>query len=83
MQDSFYRGLTPEESKRVHEYNFDHPGNLVHDLKIYLQYGHLNCSDLNLVRCYWICVENIQFNAYNISLQMLLTQSSSLSVLKR
>ncbi|XP_024453512.1 uridine/cytidine kinase UKL1, chloroplastic isoform X1 [Populus trichocarpa] len=24
-QDSFYRGLTPEESKRVHEYNFDHP----------------------------------------------------------
>lgn len=29
MQDSFYRGLTPEESKHVHEYNFDHPGNLV------------------------------------------------------
>lgn len=27
MQDSFYRGLTPEESERVHEYNFDHPGN--------------------------------------------------------
>ncbi|KAG6741610.1 hypothetical protein POTOM_054884 [Populus tomentosa] len=25
-QDSFYRGLTAEESKRVHEYNFDHPG---------------------------------------------------------
>ncbi|KAG2714844.1 hypothetical protein I3843_03G050400 [Carya illinoinensis] len=24
-QDSFYRGLTPEESERVHEYNFDHP----------------------------------------------------------
>ncbi|GLT33101.1 hypothetical protein SLA2020_077150 [Shorea laevis] len=24
-QDSFYRGLTPEESRRVHEYNFDHP----------------------------------------------------------
>ncbi|KAL6143124.1 hypothetical protein ACLB2K_053820 [Fragaria x ananassa] len=24
-QDSFYRGLTPEESDRVHEYNFDHP----------------------------------------------------------
>ncbi|XP_038718214.1 uridine kinase-like protein 1, chloroplastic isoform X1 [Tripterygium wilfordii] len=24
-QDSFYRGLTAEESKRVHEYNFDHP----------------------------------------------------------
>ncbi|KAL8049224.1 hypothetical protein ABFX02_06G007800 [Erythranthe guttata] len=24
-QDSFYRGLTPEELKRVHEYNFDHP----------------------------------------------------------
>ncbi|KAL8551331.1 hypothetical protein ACS0TY_000424 [Phlomoides rotata] len=24
-QDSFYRGLTPEESKLVHEYNFDHP----------------------------------------------------------
>nr|DAD34280.1 TPA_asm: hypothetical protein HUJ06_004920 [Nelumbo nucifera] len=24
-QDSFYRGLTPEESARVHEYNFDHP----------------------------------------------------------
>ncbi|KAB5516286.1 hypothetical protein DKX38_026934 [Salix brachista] len=23
--DSFYRGLTAEESKRVHEYNFDHP----------------------------------------------------------
>jgi len=28
MQDSFYRGLTAEESERVHEYNFDHPGNL-------------------------------------------------------
>ncbi|XP_044503350.1 uridine kinase-like protein 1, chloroplastic isoform X3 [Mangifera indica] len=24
-QDSFYRGLTPEESKHVNEYNFDHP----------------------------------------------------------
>ncbi|KAF7801689.1 uridine kinase-like protein 1, chloroplastic [Senna tora] len=24
-QDSFYRGLTPEESERAHEYNFDHP----------------------------------------------------------
>ncbi|PKI59241.1 hypothetical protein CRG98_020321 [Punica granatum] len=24
-QDSFYRGLTPEESERVQEYNFDHP----------------------------------------------------------
>ncbi|GLU11463.1 hypothetical protein SLE2022_282040 [Rubroshorea leprosula] len=24
-QDSFYRGLTPEESKRVYEYNFYHP----------------------------------------------------------
>uniref|UniRef100_A0A2P2L860 Uridine kinase n=1 Tax=Rhizophora mucronata TaxID=61149 RepID=A0A2P2L860_RHIMU len=24
-QDSFYRGLTPEELVRVHEYNFDHP----------------------------------------------------------
>ncbi|CAA0824635.1 Uridine kinase-like protein 1- chloroplastic [Striga hermonthica] len=24
-QDSFYRGLTPEELEHVHEYNFDHP----------------------------------------------------------
>ncbi|XP_022633436.1 LOW QUALITY PROTEIN: uridine kinase-like protein 1, chloroplastic [Vigna radiata var. radiata] len=24
-QDSFYRGLRPEELERVHEYNFDHP----------------------------------------------------------
>ncbi|KAJ6838040.1 uridine kinase-like protein 1, chloroplastic isoform X4 [Iris pallida] len=24
-QDSFYRGLTAEESERVHDYNFDHP----------------------------------------------------------
>ncbi|GAU44981.1 hypothetical protein TSUD_184820, partial [Trifolium subterraneum] len=24
-QDSFYRGLTNDECKRVHEYNFDHP----------------------------------------------------------
>ncbi|KAL8193574.1 hypothetical protein R6Q57_026709 [Mikania cordata] len=24
-QDSFYRGLSAEESERVHEYNFDHP----------------------------------------------------------
>ncbi|KAK6133057.1 hypothetical protein DH2020_033212 [Rehmannia glutinosa] len=24
-QDSFYHNLTPEELKRVHEYNFDHP----------------------------------------------------------
>lgn len=27
-QDSFYRGLTAEESERAHEYNFDHPGNV-------------------------------------------------------
>lgn len=27
LQDSFYRGLTAEEAERVHEYNFDHPGN--------------------------------------------------------
>lgn len=27
IQDSFYRGLTEEELKHVHEYNFDHPGN--------------------------------------------------------
>lgn len=33
VQDSFYRGLTPEESDRVHEYNFDHPGRL---LKIFI-----------------------------------------------
>lgn len=26
IQDSFYRGLTAEESEHVHEYNFDHPG---------------------------------------------------------
>ncbi|KAI5431155.1 Uridine kinase-like protein 1 [Lathyrus oleraceus] len=26
-QDSFYRGLKPDELERVHEYNFDHPGN--------------------------------------------------------
>ncbi|KAL8540294.1 hypothetical protein ACS0TY_001769 [Phlomoides rotata] len=25
LEDSFYCGLTPEESKLVHEYNFDHP----------------------------------------------------------
>ena len=25
-QDSFYRGLTPEEMEDVAEYNFDHPG---------------------------------------------------------
>ncbi|CAL0323266.1 unnamed protein product [Lupinus luteus] len=25
VHDSFYRGLTPEELKHVHEYNFDHP----------------------------------------------------------
>jgi uridine kinase len=25
-QDSFYKGLTPEEHHRVAEYNFDHPG---------------------------------------------------------
>ncbi|KAG8366781.1 hypothetical protein BUALT_Bualt16G0003400 [Buddleja alternifolia] len=24
-QDSFYRGLTPEQLERIHEYNFDHP----------------------------------------------------------
>ena len=29
MQDSFYRGLSAEESERVHEYNFDHPGNVI------------------------------------------------------
>ena len=27
-QDSFYRGLTPEEMAHVSEYNFDHPGTL-------------------------------------------------------
>lgn len=26
LQDSFYHNLTEEELKRVHEYNFDHPG---------------------------------------------------------
>jgi hypothetical protein len=25
-QDSFYHNLTEEELARVHEYNFDHPG---------------------------------------------------------
>ena len=25
-QGSFYRGLTPEESAKVVDYNFDHPG---------------------------------------------------------
>ncbi|RDX84011.1 Uridine kinase-like protein 1, chloroplastic, partial [Mucuna pruriens] len=25
IEDSFYRGLRPEELERVHEYNFDHP----------------------------------------------------------
>jgi uridine kinase len=25
-QDSFYHDLTEEELTRVHEYNFDHPG---------------------------------------------------------
>lgn len=37
VQDSFYRGLTPEESKLVHEYNFDHPGTLVYKLKFNLR----------------------------------------------
>lgn len=27
-QDSFYRGLNPEEMANVGEYNFDHPGEL-------------------------------------------------------
>lgn len=26
LQDSFYHNLTPEELARVHDYNFDHPG---------------------------------------------------------
>lgn len=26
FQDSFYRGLTAEESARAQDYNFDHPG---------------------------------------------------------
>jgi hypothetical protein len=27
LQDSFYRGLTAEESAHAQDYNFDHPGN--------------------------------------------------------
>ena len=30
-QDSFYRGLTPEEAKGVNEYNFDHPNAMDQD----------------------------------------------------
>jgi hypothetical protein len=26
LQDSFYRGLTAEESAHAQDYNFDHPG---------------------------------------------------------
>ncbi|RZS06877.1 hypothetical protein BHM03_00037652 [Ensete ventricosum] len=33
--DSFYRGLTAEESKHVQDYNFDHPGDN-HIVHIYL-----------------------------------------------
>lgn len=60
-QDSFYRGLTPEESEHVHEYNFDHPDafdteQLLHCIKtlksgqpyqvpIYDFKKHRRCSD--------------------------------------
>lgn len=32
LQDSFYRGLTNDELKRVHEYNFDHPSTVAWNL---------------------------------------------------
>ncbi|KAJ0053704.1 hypothetical protein Pint_02983 [Pistacia integerrima] len=60
-QDSFYRGLTAEESKRVHEYNFDHPdafdteqlldciktlkSGLPYQVPIYDFKNHRRCSD--------------------------------------
>ncbi|GLT61683.1 hypothetical protein SLA2020_343720 [Shorea laevis] len=60
-QDSFYHGLTPEESKRVHEYNFDHPdafdteqlldciqklkGGQSYQVPIYDFKNHRRCSD--------------------------------------
>ncbi|KAL5702063.1 Uridine kinase-like protein 1 [Ranunculus cassubicifolius] len=60
-QDSFYRGLTPEESKHVHEYNFDHPdafdteqllecvGQLKRGLPVHVPIydfkNHLRCSE--------------------------------------
>lgn len=33
-QDSFYKGLTPEQIKDVHNYNFDHPDSIDWNLLI-------------------------------------------------
>lgn len=32
IQDSFYHPLTDEQLKKVHEYNFDHPGSYIQNL---------------------------------------------------
>jgi len=49
MQDSFYRGLTAEESERVHEYNFDHPGNLFYSNLFSCSCDKKVCISLGLV----------------------------------
>lgn len=46
LQDSFYRGLTNEELKRGHEYNFDHPGKLARILIKIVRHCHWHSRDL-------------------------------------
>jgi uridine kinase len=39
-QDSFYRGLTEEQSEHVGEYNFDHPGTCFDEKNYYDVFYH-------------------------------------------
>ncbi|PWA67489.1 uridine kinase-like 2 [Artemisia annua] len=43
--DSFYRGLSAEESERVHEYNFDHPGNVLINVDAFDTEQMLECVE--------------------------------------
>lgn len=43
-QDSFYRGLTPEEHNNVQDYNFDHPNAMDHTAIMQVRVSRLICA---------------------------------------
>lgn len=49
LQDSFYHNLKPEELKKVHEYNFDHPGGYCLNFGFYISLSLVTWSiDISL-----------------------------------
>ena len=57
MQDSFYRGLNTEELKRVHEYNFDHPGILILCGLLILPSSVILDGIVLIVHWFFVCVD--------------------------